>query len=644
MSDKDDSKKNISDTSEEDIDSDDQQEDSQEPQFHDDDITLFAKTNYRGVERRFGIKRTDRRRHMYVIGKTGMGKSTLLENMIIQDIQNGNGLAVVDPHGDLVEKVLHYIPANRINDVVYFNPSDIDNPIAFNILEHVDAQYKHLVSNGLVGVFKKIWADSWGPRLEYILINTILALLEYPGATLLGVTRMLVDDKYRKRIVKNISDPVVRSFWIDEYNNYTEKFRNEAIAPIQNKVGQFLSSSLIRNIVGQARSTIYMREIMDSRKILLMNLSKGRIGEENASLLGAMMITKLQLAAMSRVDIPEPERKDFYLYVDEFQNFATESFAGILSEARKYRLNLTMAHQYIEQLSDEVKAAVFGNVGTMTSFRVGATDAEELEKEFAPVFTQEDIVTLPAYHIYLRLMIDGVASDPFSATTLSPLEGETNNKDKVIRVSRERYGKDRLQVEEKILRWSGMDQAQIDKHLGKIDSTAEEDNDEADTQEEESETPPPPPQAPEPVEEAPPVNNTFIPPPPPSFAAPEPMNMDPFGAVPQPQPQHMYPEQPLYPQYNEDQPQDTFIPPAPPSGYTPFAHPRSAHHQQVHHFTDEQQVSAKRPAYAQPRPQITEDDEHFSQDDTAAPPKRKRKRKRKRKSNSDSNNTQNQSN
>lgn len=418
-------------------------------------ITFFGQANFRSAEHRFGIKRDDRRRHMYVIGKTGMGKSTMLENMIIQDIQNGEGVAVVDPHGDLVEKVVDYVPASRINDVVYINPADLDFPIAFNILENVDPEYRNLVSNGLVGVFKKIWADSWGPRLEYILINTILALLEYPGSTLLGVMRMLVDARYRKKVVRKITDPVVRSFWINEFNNYSEKFRNEAIAPIQNKIGQFLSSSLIRNMVGQVKSAVNMRELMDEGKIVLMNLSKGRIGEENSALLGAMIITKIQLAAMSRVDIPEHTRRDFYLYVDEFQNFSTDSFAGILSEARKYHLNIIMAHQYIEQLTDEVRAAVFGNVGTMAAFRVGATDAEELEKEFMPTFTQEDIVTLPAYQIYLRLMIDGVASEPFSANTLPPISEPTGNAQKVIEQSRQRYSSDRLTVEEEILRWSG---------------------------------------------------------------------------------------------------------------------------------------------------------------------------------------------
>jgi hypothetical protein len=427
---------------------------------HPNTITYFAQTNFRGEARKFGIKRNDRPRHMYVIGKTGMGKSTMLENMIIQDIQNGEGLAVVDPHGDLVEKVIDFVPENRLDDVIYFNPADMNFPIAFNIVEQVDDEYKNLIANGLVGVFKKIWADSWGPRLEYILINCILSLLDYPGATLLDVTRVLVDPGYRKKVIKKIKDPIVRQFWVNEYNNYSEKFRNEAIAPIQNKVGQFLSSSLIRNIVGQEHSTIDVRKEMDNGKILLMNLSKGRIGEENAALLGAMMITRIQLAAMSRVDIPESQRRDFYLYVDEFQNFSTESFASILSEARKYRLNITMAHQYIEQLSDEVKAAVFGNVGTMAAFRVGATDAEELEKEFQPTFMQEDIVKLPAYHIYMRLMIDGVASDPFSATTLPPISQPSHLKDEIIERSRARYASNKADVEYAINLWAAVDDEQ----------------------------------------------------------------------------------------------------------------------------------------------------------------------------------------
>ncbi len=419
------------------------------------EVTIFAETTFRNSYRKFGIKTDDRRRHMYIIGKTGMGKSTLLENMIVEDIRAGRGVAVVDPHGDLAEKVIEYIPSPRINDVVYFNPADIEYPIAFNVVERVEPHLRHLVASGLIGVFQKLWADSWGPRLEYILRNAILAILEYPGATLLAITRMLSDKAFRKQIVAKIQDPVVKSFWVKEFAGYADKFAAEAVAPIQNKVGQFLSSALIRNIVGQVKSSFDIRDIMDNQKILILNLSKGRIGEDSSQLLGAMMITKIQLAAMSRVDLPEDQRRDFYLYVDEFQNFATESFANILSEARKYRLNLIMANQYIEQLTEQVRAAVFGNVGTLITFRVGAADAEELVKEFAPTFSEEDIVNLPKYEMYLKLMIDGIASDPFSARGLPPLtdEEKTGNKEKVIKVSRQRYAKKREVVEEKILRW-----------------------------------------------------------------------------------------------------------------------------------------------------------------------------------------------
>ncbi len=424
------------------------------------DITVFAKTNFRNKEVPFGIKTDDRRRHMYVIGKTGMGKTTLMENMVIQDIRNGHGVAFLDPHGDSVQRILNSIPSSRVNDVIYFNPADTDHPLAFNILEAVDTKYKHLVASGLLGVFTKIWANLWSARMEYILNNTILALLDSPGNTLLGITRMYVDKKYRKKIVDNIKDPMVRAFWVDEFANYNEKYRTEAIAPIQNKVGQFLSSGIIRNIVGQPKSTIDLREIMDQRKILIMDLSKGRVGEDNSALLGAMLVTKIQLAAMSRTDIPEPERKDFYLYVDEFQNFATESFATILSEARKYRLNLIVGHQYIAQLEEnkntKVRDAIFGNVGTLIIFRIGAADAEFMETEFEPVFLPNDLVNLPKYHIILKLMINGVASEPFSATTLSPSPDHfTGNAQKVIKVSRERYANPVAEVEDKISRWMG---------------------------------------------------------------------------------------------------------------------------------------------------------------------------------------------
>lgn len=419
------------------------------------DLALFAETTYRNQHRRFGIKADDRRRHMYLIGKTGMGKSTILENMIIDDIRAGRGVAVVDPHGDLAEKVIQFIPSERIKDVIYFNPSDVNYPIAFNVVEQVAPHLRHLVASGLIGVFQKLWADSWGPRLEYILRNSILAILDYPNSTLLAVTRMLSDKSFRKKVIENIQDPVVKSFWTKEFAGYADKFAAEAVSPIQNKVGQFLSSSLIRNIVGQTQSSIDLRQVMDEGKILIMNLSKGRIGEDNSELLGSMVITKIQLAAMSRVNVTEEERRDFYLYVDEFQNFATDSFANILSEARKYRLNLIMGHQYIEQLNDKVKAAVFGNVGTLVVFRVGATDAEELVKEFTPVFTEEDLVNLPKYNVCLKLMIDGVASDPFSARGLPPLSEseQTQNEERVIEYTREHYAAAREEVEDKIMRW-----------------------------------------------------------------------------------------------------------------------------------------------------------------------------------------------
>ncbi|MBU1177751.1 type IV secretion system DNA-binding domain-containing protein [Patescibacteria group bacterium] len=420
------------------------------------DVTLFGETNFRGQSRKFGIRTDDRRRHMYVVGKTGMGKTTMLENMVISDIKAGNGVCVVDPHGEFADRMLDYVPASRINDVVYFNPGDVNNPIAFNVMENIDPDHKHLVASGLLGVFKKIWADSWGPRLEYVLRNTILALMDYPGSTLLGIMKMLTDKTFRNKVVKKVTDPVVKSFWIDEFSKYPDRFMAEAIAPIQNKVGQFLSISLIRNIVGQSKSTLDMRDIMDNRKILLLNLAKGRVGEDASALFGAMVITKIQLAAMSRVDIPEEERADFYLYVDEFQNFATESFADILSEARKYHLDLIMAHQYIDQLAEEVRYAVFGNVGTIVCFRIGAADAEVLVKEFEPIFDETDLVNLTKYRIYLKLMIEGVASQAFSAMTLPPLWETEGNRDKIVEISRERYAKKRDVVEDKIARWSGV--------------------------------------------------------------------------------------------------------------------------------------------------------------------------------------------
>lgn len=427
------------------------------------DITFFAKTNFRNQQTVFGIKTDDRRRHMYIIGKTGMGKTTLLEHLVMQDIQNGHGVAYVDPHGDTAEKIISMIPADRIKDVIYFNPSDQAFPIAFNVMEKVSAEDRPIVASGLIGVFKKLWADSWGPRLEYILRNAILALLEYPDSNLLGVMRILNDRKYRDKVVANVSDPMVKAFWVDEFSRWSDKVLQEVVSPIQNKVGQFLSTSLIRNIVGQTQSSFSVRQAMDEKKILVLNLSKGRIGEDSSALIGAMMITKIQLAAMGRVDIPETERSDFYLYVDEFQNFATESFANILSEARKYRLNLILANQYITQIDEIVRDAIFGNVGTMISFRVGAVDAEFLEKEFEPVFMMNDIVNLPKYDVYMKLMIDGIAGDAFSATTLPPvtMANGIDTTEDVRAHSREKYASSQAEVEEKIIQWSGMTIGQV---------------------------------------------------------------------------------------------------------------------------------------------------------------------------------------
>lgn len=425
-------------------------------------VTFFGLTSFRNQKKKFGIKQDDRRRHFYTIGKTGMGKSNLMENMAIQDIQNGHGIAYVDPHGEGAEKLLDFVPQERINDVIFLNPADLDFPIAFNVMEKVDFKYRHLVAGGLMGVFKKVWPDVWSARMEYILNNVILALLEYPDSTLLGVNRMLADPEYRKLVVAEVKDPIVKAFWVTEYARYTQRYEIEATAAIQNKVGQFMSNALIRNIIGQTKSTINMRKIMDEGKILILDLSKGRIGEDNSRLLGALLITKIQLAAMSRVDIPEDERNDFYLYVDEFQNFATESFANILSEARKYRLNLIVGHQYITQMDEIVRDAVFGNVGTLAVFRVGAEDAEFLEKEFSPEFTAEDLVNLSKYNIYLKLMIDGVASHPFSAGTLPPPTPlAVSNRDKIIQASRDCYGVKREIVEENIVSWLGDQKAPL---------------------------------------------------------------------------------------------------------------------------------------------------------------------------------------
>lgn len=412
---------------------------------------MFAQTNFRNQRVKFGIKTDDRRRHMYVIGKTGVGKTEMLENMALADIKAGRGIGIIDPHGEFAEKILELVPESRIDDVVYFNPADINYPVAFNPLELTDPELSHLVASGIMSVFKKIWPDVWSARMEYILNNSLLALLEYPGSTLLGIMHLLADRDYRRKVVENLQDPVIKNFWTDEFARYTQRLETEAVAAIQNKVGQFVSNPLIRNIIGQSHSTIDIRKIMDEGKIFIANLSKGKIGEDNSRLLGSLMITKIQLAAMSRSDIAESKRRDFYLYVDEFQNFATESFANILSEARKYRLDLILAHQYIAQLDETVKEAIFGNIGTFVVFRVGAEDAETLEKEFEPEFMANDLVNLPKFNIYTKLMINGIASKAFSAETL-PLEKAPadNLKDVIIENCRHRYSVPREIIEKKI--------------------------------------------------------------------------------------------------------------------------------------------------------------------------------------------------
>lgn len=397
---------------------------------------------------------------MYIIGKTGTGKSTLIENMAISDIRNGKGLALIDPHGDLAENVLNFIPKNRIEDVIYFNPADLEYPIAFNPLRKVQPDYHHLVVSGLISVFKKIWHEFWGPRLEHILRHSILTLLEHHkspkgqacgASTLLDIPRLLTNKEFRKEVVESLANQQVKEFWLFEFEKYSVWLKSDAISPILNKMGQFLTSVPLRNIVGQKENTFDLRKALDEGKILIVNLAKGKIGEDNCALLGAMMVTEIQLAALSRADLPEKERRAFYLYVDEIHNFLTLSFADILSECRKYGLNLVFAHQYIEQVDEKVRAAIFGNIGTIISFRLGAEDAKYLAREFHPVFDETDLVNLPNYNIYLKLMIDGVASRAFSAVTLPPPERSASFKGEIINLSRERYGRPRKDVEREII-------------------------------------------------------------------------------------------------------------------------------------------------------------------------------------------------
>ncbi len=404
-------------------------------------INFFAKTLYKNHDTIFGLKDVDRRRHIWTIGKTGTGKSTMIANMAIDDMKKGRGLAVIDPHGDLCEILLNYVPKSRINDVVYFNPADKDYPIVINPLEVTNKEEAELVVSGIVSIFNKIFGFSWGPRLEYILRTSLLTLSDVPNTTLKDIPLLLTNAEYRRRIVEKISDPTLKSFWVDEFEKMPPNLQKESISPILNKVGQFVTSPLIRTVIGSPKSSIQLDDVMNQGKILLANLSQGRLGEDNASLLGAMLITKLQLAAMHRVDMPEENRRDFYLYVDEFQNFATGSFIKIMSEARKYRLNIMLANQYMAQIPEEVQRAILGNAGSIVTFAMGASDASILFKEFAEVFTETDLVNLSDYQVACKLTIDGRATRPFLAHTLPLPISSNQNREKVISVSRQRWAK-----------------------------------------------------------------------------------------------------------------------------------------------------------------------------------------------------------
>ena len=405
------------------------------------DINFFARTEFKNQDTIFGIKTPDRRKHVYTIGKTGAGKTTLIANMAIDDIRKDRGIGIIDPHGDLSEIILDYIPKRRSNDVVYLEPFDTDRPFSLNVLEIKNSQHKDLVSSGIVSIFHKIYGESWGPRLEYILRNVILTLLDVEEGTLVDALRILSDASFRDKIVAKLSDPVLKNFWEQEFAKMPDKLKAEAVSPIQNKVGQFVSSRMIRNIIGNPISSVNLQEIMDEGKILILNLSQGKLGEDNAALLGAMVITQIQLAAMNRSFQKEESRRDFFLYVDEFQNFATASFIKILSEARKYRLSLTLANQYSDQLELEVQRAIYGNIGTLVSFVVGAHDAYNLTREFAEIYSENDLVSLGKFEIVVKLSIDGMTSSPFPATTLPLPALKNENRDAIIRHSKEKYGR-----------------------------------------------------------------------------------------------------------------------------------------------------------------------------------------------------------
>ncbi|MCK9404709.1 MAG: type IV secretion system DNA-binding domain-containing protein [Chitinophagaceae bacterium] len=427
------------------------------------DITYIGFIDYRNKRTRFGIKQNDRSGHIYCIGKTGVGKSTLLLRMAISDIENGNGIGIIDPHGDLSETLLDYIPESRIKDVIYFNATDREFPMAFNPLQNVEAANHYLVASAIISTFKKAWSESWGPRLEHILRNTILTLLQYPGANLLDIQPLLTDVNFRNEVLLNISDTVILSFWYKEFYAMSPALKAEAISPIINKIGLFQTHPLIRNIVSQKTSSFCIADVMNHKKIFIANLSKGALGEEGTQLLGSLLVTQFQTAAVGRTSQPLETRTPFYLYIDEMHSFVTLSFADILAESRKYGLSLFLTHQYIDQLHEKILAAILGNVGTLICFRIGASDAKVLEQEFKPILTSEDLVRLPRYGIYIKLLIDGTTSQPFSANTISLIEGIKNFKAKIIDHNRSKYCQERIDITKERLQPSSKNEDEHNK-------------------------------------------------------------------------------------------------------------------------------------------------------------------------------------
>jgi hypothetical protein len=406
-----------------------------------------------GQDLPFTLSVPDRRHHLYTVGKSGTGKTTLLRNMILQDIEAGRGVGVIDPHGDLANDLLDHIPRSRIEDVAYFDPADLEHPVGLNLLGHVPEDRRHLVASGVVGALKGIWPDSWGPRLEYILYAAVAAILDCQNVSLLGVQRMLSDPRYRAWVVKQVKDPAVRSFWANEFESYDKGFLHEAVAPIQNKVGQLLMSPHLRNILGQVRNRIDARFMMDSGRIFIANLSKGKLGADKANLIGALLVTQFQLGAMARADVPEEERREFFLYVDEFQSFVSDSFAAILSEARKYRLCLTLSHQYLAQVKPEILDAVLGNVGSIVAFRVGHHDAVTLEKTFGEGHRAGQFTSLSNGEVCAKILTDGQDTEPFLGRTLPPYGKRYGKRATILRRSRERFSVDRRIIEGRIESW-----------------------------------------------------------------------------------------------------------------------------------------------------------------------------------------------